>query len=54
MAEEGITCVTDHQQDILNCLNSTEPDLFAGNFQKTSWIMFDQSHCRYLPHLSPL
>ena len=46
MAEEGISCVTDHQGDLLNCLNSTDPELFGGNFQKTSWIMFDQSHCR--------
>ncbi len=35
MAENGISCLTDHQGDILNCLNTTEPELFAGNFQKT-------------------
>ncbi len=37
MAENGISCLTDHQGDILNCLNTTEPELFAGNFQKTRW-----------------
>jgi hypothetical protein len=47
MAEEGIGCVEDHRGDIISCLNSSVPEFFSGNFQKTNWILFDQSHCRY-------
>jgi len=49
MAESGLDCVTEHQDQALACLNTSVPEIFQNDMSSTSkmhFYVFQQENCR--------
>ncbi len=47
MAYDGVTCVEEHRDDIVNCINQTVPEIFEDeDIKNVDLIVFDYDNCR--------